>query len=213
MSNKNLEPIAFNFDATNQSFRSILIANCPWFVAKDVCSILQLSDTSKALIKLDDDEKLTRKIFGLGQSRSMWLVNESGLYNLIFRSNKPEAKTFRKWVTSEVLPAIRRKGGYEVEIPASDELGSLISDAAMISGSRGRLSTRLGVSAASISRIASGDTADFDPVFIHRISEGCKRILSAGNMVDMDAMDMLIRIEDSKVRTGLFNKMKKGGLL
>lgn len=105
-------PVAFRFSATSQEVRSLLIENEPWVVAKDICDILDLSDVNKALEKLDEDEKLTRKIFVSGQNRKMWLVNESGLYALIMRSNKPEAKTFRKWVTSEVLPAIRKKGIY-----------------------------------------------------------------------------------------------------
>lgn len=201
------------FSHGDSHLRTIQLNNEPWFLAKDVCEILELSDTSKALIKLDDDEKLTRKVFGSGQSRAMWLVNESGLYNLIFRSNKPEAKAFRKWVTAEVLPAIRRKGSYELEIPALDEVGALIQEASMMSGSRARLAIRLGISAASISRIASGDTAPFDTVFVHKVIEGCKRIVAGGNTVDMEAVEMLIRIEDSKIRKGLFAKMKKGGLL
>ena len=82
------------------------------FIAKDVCSALGLSDTGKALAKLEDDEKLTRKIFWSGQHRKFWLVNESGLYSLIIRSNKPEAKKFKRWVTSEVLPSIRKTGMY-----------------------------------------------------------------------------------------------------
>lgn len=105
-------PVAFKFSATSQEVRSLLIENEAWVVAKDICDILELSDVNKTLEKLDDDEKLTRKIFVSGQNRKMWLVNESGLYALIMRSNKPEAKTFRKWVTSEVLPTIRKKGIY-----------------------------------------------------------------------------------------------------
>jgi prophage antirepressor-like protein len=61
---------------------------------------------------LDEDEKLTQKIFGSGQNRKMWLVSESGLYALIMRSNKSQAKHFRKWVTAEVIPSIRKHGGY-----------------------------------------------------------------------------------------------------
>jgi prophage antirepressor-like protein len=112
MQTENLTPMAFEFSATKQAVRSLLIHNEPWLVAKDVCDILELSDTNKALAKLDSDEKLTRKVFGSGQNRKMWLVSESGLYALIMRSNKPEAKAFRKWVTGEVLPAIRKKGFY-----------------------------------------------------------------------------------------------------
>lgn len=106
------EPMAFQFSATKDEVRSILISNEPYFIAKDVCKALDLPNTTMALSKLDDDEKLTSKVLMSGQKRKVWLVNESGLYNLIFRSYKPEAKAFRKWVTSEVLPAIRKRGYY-----------------------------------------------------------------------------------------------------
>ncbi len=105
---------AFTFNASNQQVRTVLIDNQPYFVAKDVCDVLQLSDVSMSVGRLDEDEKLTQVLFVSGQNREMWLVNESGLYNLIFRSNKPEAKAFRKWVTSEVLPCIRQTGKYEL---------------------------------------------------------------------------------------------------
>jgi len=85
-----------------------------WFCAKDVCDALELSDTSMALMPLDEDEKGTR-IFGTpGGPQKMLVVNESGLYALILRSNKPKAREFRKWVTNEVLPTLRRTGRYEV---------------------------------------------------------------------------------------------------
>lgn len=89
-----------------------MIQGQPFFVAKDICDILRLEHAHKATKNLDDDEKLTGKIFRSGQSRNVLMLNESGLYALIMRSNKPEAKKFRKWVTSEVLPAIRKNGHY-----------------------------------------------------------------------------------------------------
>ena len=92
--------------------RTVMIGNMPWFVAKDVCKVLELSDVSMSVAKLDDDEKLVQKLFVSGQNRDMIIVNESGLYTLIMRSNKPEARWFRKWVTSEVLPSIRATGQY-----------------------------------------------------------------------------------------------------
>lgn len=104
----------FTFNPSNQSVRVETINQEPWFVAKDVCSALQLTDVSMAVSRLDDDEKLTQVLLVSGQGRKMWLVNESGLYNLIFQSRKPEAKAFRKWVTGEVLPTLRRTGRYEV---------------------------------------------------------------------------------------------------
>ena len=101
--------------------QTVLLNDQPWFVARDVCSILELTDTGKAIEKLDDDEKLTRKLFVSGQQREVYLVNESGLYNLIFRSNKAEAKRFRKWVTAEVLPQIRVTGGYNLHKNTIDQ--------------------------------------------------------------------------------------------
>lgn len=84
----------------------------PWFVLKDVSDILGLTDTNKISTRLDQDELTRIKFVSGGQSREMLCINESGLYNVILRSDKPEAKPFRKWVTSEVLPSIRKTGGY-----------------------------------------------------------------------------------------------------
>ena len=86
----------------------------PVFCASDVCLALRLPSPEASLRKLDDDEKLMRKIFASGQNRDMWFVTESGLYTLIICSNKPDARKFRKWVTSEVLPSIRKYGRYVV---------------------------------------------------------------------------------------------------
>jgi len=103
----------FVFD--NQQIRIVDRNGDPWFVAKDVCDILGLENNRDVLAKmLDEDEKGVEKIYTLGGGQEMNIINESGLYNLVFRSNKPEAKVFRKWVTSEVLPSIRKKGFYAV---------------------------------------------------------------------------------------------------
>lgn len=109
----NLLPQVFTFSTSNQPIRVEIINSQPYFVAKDVCDTLSIVDVSQAMERLDEDEKLIRVIHGSGQGRQMWLVNESGLYSLIFQSRKPEARAFRKWVTVEVLPAIRRTGGYQ----------------------------------------------------------------------------------------------------
>lgn len=86
-----------------------------WFVAKDVCEILGLSNTTEALIGLDNDEKRTLTNPEVGNNISkLRIISESGLYHLVFKSRKEEAQTFRKWVTSDVLPAIRKTGGYHV---------------------------------------------------------------------------------------------------
>ncbi len=108
-------PQAFTFNASNQQVRTVIIDGEPYFVAKDVCAILGISNHKDAASRLDDDEK-TRSVlptqFGEKETN---LVNESGLYHLIFQSRKPEAKAFRKWVTSDVLPQLRKTGKYEMK--------------------------------------------------------------------------------------------------
>lgn len=91
--------------------RAVMINGDPWFYAMDVCSAIALTDTNKALLGLDDDEKCEHEQYS-GSGRKPLLINESGLYSLILRSRKPEAKAFKKWVTAEVLPAIRKHGMY-----------------------------------------------------------------------------------------------------
>lgn len=81
----------------------------PWFVAKDVCEILEISNPSDALKRLDDDE---RSRFNLGRQGETNIVNEAGLYSLVLGSRKPEAHEFKRWVTHEVLPSIRKHGAY-----------------------------------------------------------------------------------------------------
>ncbi|ATN94298.1 antirepressor protein [Lysinibacillus phage vB_LspM-01] len=95
--------------------RIVMKDNEPWFVAKDVCSILELSDVSMSLKRLDEDDKLIQTVFVSGQNRNVSTINESGLYDLIFTSRKEEAKKFKRWVTSDVLPTIRKHGIYATE--------------------------------------------------------------------------------------------------
>ena len=93
--------------------RTLLINDEPWFVGKDVTEILGYSNPSKALSDhVDEEDKLNNKsLSSLGQ-RGGWIINESGLYSLILSSKLPTAKKFKKWVTSEVLPSIRKHGAY-----------------------------------------------------------------------------------------------------
>jgi prophage antirepressor-like protein len=81
----------------------------PWFVASDICKVLDVQNVTQALYRLDDDE---RSMFNIGRQGEANIVNEYGLYNLILASRKPEAKKFKRWVTHEVLPSIRKNGGY-----------------------------------------------------------------------------------------------------
>jgi anti-repressor protein len=104
------------FSFEGKQTRVILIDGEPWWVAKDVCDILELTNPTETLKALDDDEKGSLRISEgtspKGGNPNVNVINESGVYTLIMRSNKPEAKKFRKWVTSEVLPSIRKHGVY-----------------------------------------------------------------------------------------------------
>lgn len=100
------------FKYENNDVRTVEINGEPWFVLKDVCGVLGLSDTGRTAERLDADELTRTTLVSGGQNREMICINESGLYNVILRSDKPAAKPFRKWVTSEVLPSIRKNGGY-----------------------------------------------------------------------------------------------------
>jgi prophage antirepressor-like protein len=99
----------------------------PLWIAKDVCTVLGLENVNRAVSKLDDDEKLKLKIFTSGQNRDTMFITESGLYNLIFRSNKPEAKPFKRWVTHEVLPSIRKTGSYGENAHAEVNIAEIVS--------------------------------------------------------------------------------------
>lgn len=100
------------FHYLSNEVRTIKQDGEPWFVLKDVCQILGLGTPAKVAERLDPDEKGVNQIHTPGGKQEMTCINESGLYNVILRSDKPEAKPFRKWVTSEVLPTIRRHGAY-----------------------------------------------------------------------------------------------------
>ena len=94
------------------SVRTVLLNNEVWFCIKDVCDILGLTNPTVVAKRLDEDEKAKFDL-GLKNGELTNFTNESGLYTLILRSDKPEAKPFRKWITSEVIPAIRKTGKYE----------------------------------------------------------------------------------------------------
>lgn len=100
----------------NHEFGSIRATNIngePWLVGKDVAEVLGYSDTNKAIaMHVNDDDKLNDKTASSLGQRGGWLINESGVYSLIFGSKLPKAKEFKHWVTSEVLPSIRKNGGY-----------------------------------------------------------------------------------------------------
>jgi hypothetical protein len=104
------EVIPFLFDT--HSVRTAVVDEVPWFVAADVCGVLGIKNHRDSLRHLDDDEKGVVSTDTLGGVQKISVVNESGLYALVLRSRKPEARRFAKWVTQEVLPSIRKTGQY-----------------------------------------------------------------------------------------------------
>lgn len=101
------------FQYQGREFRTIKQDGQPWFILSDVCRVLGLGSPHKVAERLDEDERnLIPVTDSLGRSQETTIINESGLYAVILRSDKPEARPFRKWVTAEVLPSIRRAGAY-----------------------------------------------------------------------------------------------------
>lgn len=109
----------WNYESSE--IRTVQVNGEPWFVLSDVCKVLELSSPHKVAERLDGDEKGRNQIPTLGGVQEMAVVNESGLYTVILRSDKPQAKPFRKWVTSVVLPSIRKTGSYSVQQPNAFE--------------------------------------------------------------------------------------------
>jgi hypothetical protein len=105
------------FDFNGFQLRTFGTKDHPFFVAADVCEVLELSDVSMACAGLEEDEKLIQTILVSGQNRGLLCLTESGLWSLVLRSRKPQAKVFKKWLTSEVIPAIRKTGKYEIKQP------------------------------------------------------------------------------------------------
>ena len=111
----------FNFEGAAK-VRTVIIGEEIWFVAKDVCDVLGIQQPVRAVENLDSDEvSKTHVTDSLNRQQETYIINESGLYALVVRSNKPNARKFRKWITSEVLPAIRKTGKYEAPAAPEDE--------------------------------------------------------------------------------------------
>ncbi|MCY8240384.1 phage antirepressor [Bacillus haynesii] len=123
------------FNYQDHQVRTVVREGEPWFVAKDVCNVLNYSNHKVAVSRLDEDE--VSKVYltdSLGRNQRTTVVNEAGLYSLILTSNKPEAKQFKRWITHEVIPTIRKTGGYvanddlfiQTYLPQADEQTKLL---------------------------------------------------------------------------------------
>ncbi|WP_052720217.1 phage antirepressor [Actinoplanes rectilineatus] len=108
-----MSTLAQIFDFNGTDIRTAVIDGNPWFVAADICTVLELSNRHSSLALLDEDEKGVHSMETPGGQQELAVVNEPGMYSLILRSRKPEAKRFKRWITHEVIPAIRRTGRYD----------------------------------------------------------------------------------------------------
>lgn len=155
------------FSYEGREVRTITIDSDPWFVAADVCTVLEIGNSSDALRRLDDDEKGVDSIDTPGGVQQMAIVSEAGLYALILGSRKPQAKPFRRWVTHEVIPAIRKTGTYGAPSLSGPELlaRAVIEAAQQIKELTGRADSaeqrvaELGPRAFAFDRWLSGNTA------------------------------------------------------
>ena len=112
------EITSWNYESSE--VRTVQVNGEPWFVLADVCKVLEISNSRNISSRLEPDEKGVTLVDTLGGTQQMTIINESGLYTVILRSDKPQAKPFRKWVTSEVLPSIRKHGSYSVQSQFAD---------------------------------------------------------------------------------------------
>ncbi len=116
------------FDFDNLPLRALVLDGDPWFVGLDACKILGITSHRKSLALLDDDERGVRTMPSPSGLQEYVIISEAGLYSLILRSRRPEAKAFKRWVTHDVLPSIRKTGSYSVGLPQS--LGEALQMAA-----------------------------------------------------------------------------------
>lgn len=159
-------PAIFNFQSNE--VRIVDLHGIPWFVAKDVCKVLGYGHVPHAMRIPDDDEKGLQKLDTHGGIQRLSVVNESGLYALVMRSRKPEARKFAKWVTSEVLPEIRKTGSYlapESTVQNSDTLRGDLNDPDYYRASRSELYR-------FVDSLPPGTAWPNDPAARQRIADG-----------------------------------------
>lgn len=147
------------FTYKGKEVRTIEIDGETWFVAKDVCEVLGHSNSRMAVENLDDDEKGVSKVYTLQGMQDMTVISEAGLYNLLMRSNKDEAKPFRRWVTHDVLPTIRKTGTYSLNRDNPALLSGIIDGARIIIETAGIKGNQLALALDKMFRSYTGKSA------------------------------------------------------
>lgn len=190
---------------THESFgqvRHVMIDGEPWFIASDVCTVLDISQTHRALASLDDDEKGRHSMTTPGGVQQVSIVNESGLYSLILRSRKPHAKAFKKWVTSEVLPAIRKTGRYEAkqldEIEVAERYLAALKAKRALEQANAKLSEELSIAAPKVDKWER---------FMN--SDGLIGMSELGGVLGMSAVALTKRLVEKEIFRDLVRDGKK----
>ena len=182
--------------------RTVIVNEEPYFVGKDVAEILGYSNPSKALADhVDEDDKLNNEsLSSLGQ-RGGWLINESGLYSLIFSSKMPNAKKFKHWVTAEVLPQIRKTGGY-IPIGEDETNDEFLAKAFIIATQTLRKKDKI-IASKNKQLEAQEPLVNF-----------ANKVSNSSNLIDMDKMAKLLKDEKINIgRNRLFQWLRKKEIL
>lgn len=153
------------FDYQGQQVRTDYKDEAVWFVAADVCRVLDIINPTMAVGRLDDDEKGLSSIETLGGNQQMVVVNEAGLYSLILTSRKPQAKEFKRWVTHDVLPSIRKHGLYAIDdvLENPDLLIKALTELKKEREEKKRLELENAVKAQQMSQYVEADRQCADP--------------------------------------------------
>ena len=192
--NKNLVTI-FESEMFGQ-VRTMTIEGSPWFVAVDVCKALEHSNSRMALDRLDDDEKGVSSIYTPGGTQEMSIVNEPGLYTLVLGSRKPQAKAFKRWITHEVIPQIRKTGGY-IPVESKDDEVTTLSKALNIAARTLKMKDSLLQEREQL--IAA----------LLPIEKRYNRMMDCEKLVSLNAVAKLV----GTGRSTLMNKMREDGIL
>lgn len=190
--NNNLQ--VFNYN--NSEVRTVIKDGDPWFVLKDVCKALGIKNSRMVSNALDADEKDVSLADTLGGRQNATIINESGLYTVILRSDKPEAKPFRKWVTSEVLPSIRKHGAYlspEALEAAATDPSYLPQLVATLKSERLALEAKIQSDAAKVMLVESA----------------CREPVTVERFADFIRQNTTIKVTREK----MFNYLRKNGYL
>ncbi|MBU1361465.1 MAG: hypothetical protein KKC85_04885 [Gammaproteobacteria bacterium] len=178
------------------SLRALLRDGEPWFIARDVANALDYSDAYEMTKRLDDDQRQNLQLAGFG-NRGVAVISESGLFQAIFGSNKPEAKAFRRWITDEVLPTIRKQGAY---IQGADKLGREDQDALYVGTRRllGEAVRRYDKETEHVHWRSLSQQREWCRVSAEKVSREMglpvEVVLSAGSYGVDDGMEMLVKV-------------------